>query len=387
MQPPCRICTHLTPPAAFNPRTLESRYKSPVTRRREYYEPRRCDAKVGTNSIYGFNSRFYNVDRPVNKIQELKSSVPNPDRPKCHDDGTEGLLKSPREVEMNDLKDAHCAVVTCLREMEKIKTFLEDENSWWKILKGRTIECCQQKLPHLHGVLDGSSVTLILLEEGTDEAPRRFVTSIPKKQNNIASSKFGTSRRDLTSETKSRIEHMDEYADSDTIPHYSLDVKSALIEVTSSDINNHEPTQRYVKRAVTSEQSIVASEFWTDGIQEDESEQKIPETSHKSKEIRNSTQHEDKEKRIDRSIVPPKEIRYGQTSRMFKDTLKPQEAFSNENIESKKNITNDFESNVDLSTEIPSRNVSSHKSRINTIKDRVKISLHSNKTNNKNFKV
>lgn len=59
--------------------------------------------------------------------------------------------------------------MTCLREMEKIKTFLEDKNSWWKILKGRKVDCCQQKLPHLHGVLDGLPVTLMLLEDGTDE--------------------------------------------------------------------------------------------------------------------------------------------------------------------------------------------------------------------------
>lgn len=72
-------------------------------------------------------------------------------------------------AKINDLKDAHHAVMTCLREMGKIKIFLEDENSWWKILKGRSVNCCQQKMPHLHGVLDGSSVTLMLLEEGTDE--------------------------------------------------------------------------------------------------------------------------------------------------------------------------------------------------------------------------
>ena len=73
------------------------------------------------------------------------------------------------ENKINDLKDAHNTIMTCLREMEKIKTFLEDENSWWKILKNRSVDCCQQKLPHLHGILDGASVTLMLLEEGTDE--------------------------------------------------------------------------------------------------------------------------------------------------------------------------------------------------------------------------
>lgn len=80
-EPPCRICTHLTSPAAFNPRTLKSLYKLPVTRRREYCEPRRCNAKVGTDLKYEFNSRSYNVDRVVNKIQELKRNVQDLDKP------------------------------------------------------------------------------------------------------------------------------------------------------------------------------------------------------------------------------------------------------------------------------------------------------------------
>lgn len=68
-----------------------------------------------------------------------------------------------------DLKNVRDTIDNCLWEMGKIKTFLENENSWWKLLKARSTDCCQQKLPHLHGVLDGSSVTLILLEEGTEQ--------------------------------------------------------------------------------------------------------------------------------------------------------------------------------------------------------------------------
>jgi len=83
---PCRICTHLTPPAAFNPRILESRYKSPVRRRRECYEPRRCNAKVGTDLKYEFKSCFYNVDRVANKIQKLKKKVQDLDGSKYYDE-------------------------------------------------------------------------------------------------------------------------------------------------------------------------------------------------------------------------------------------------------------------------------------------------------------
>ncbi|XP_018367111.1 PREDICTED: uncharacterized protein LOC108763744 [Trachymyrmex cornetzi] len=373
MEPPCRICTHLSPPAAFNPRTLESRYKSPVTRRREYCEPRRCNAKVGTDLKYEFKSHSYNVDRVVNKIQELKRNVQDLDGLKHHDE-TENLLEPFPENKINDLKDAHNTIMTCLREMEKIKTFLEDENSWWKILKNRSVDCCQQKLPHLHGVLDGSSVTLMLLEEGTDEAPHRFVTSTPKEKSKVTGPRFGTSPREWTNKAKQteqytnrQMEHMDEYADSYTTPHYSLDTTSALIEVTSTD--NYEPIQRYIKRAVMSEQNIVASEFWTEAQEDENDEQKTPETSHRFKETHDNIQYEDKEKRIGTSnIASPREMRYGQDTQItFENAMKPQETFSSENSENKKHITSDFESNVDLNTKIPSRNVSSHKPRAKAI--------------------
>ncbi|XP_018354522.1 PREDICTED: uncharacterized protein LOC108755778 [Trachymyrmex septentrionalis] len=369
MEPPC-ICTHLTPPAAFNPRTLESRYKSPVTRRREYCEPRRCNAKVGTDLKYEFKS--YSYDRVVNKIQGLKRNAQDLDGLNYHDE-TESLLEPFPDNKINDLKDAHNTIMTCLREMEKIKTFLEDENSWWKILKNRPINCCQQKLPHLHGVLDGSSVTLMLLEEGTDEVPRRFVTSTPKEKSKTTGPRFGTSPREWTNKgkqteqhTNHRMEHMDEYANSYTTPHYSLDTKSALIEVTTT---NSEPIQRYIKRAAINEQNIVASEFWTEAQEDGSYEQKIPETSHRFEEIHGNIQYEDKEKRIDTSnIMPPRDIPYGlDTQITFEDPIIPQETFSSANSEKKNHIMSDFESNVDLNTEIPSRNVSSHKPRVKAI--------------------
>ncbi|XP_036140484.1 uncharacterized protein LOC105838478 isoform X1 [Monomorium pharaonis] len=391
MEPPCRICTRVIQSAAFNPRTLESRYKSPVTRRREYYQPTTYNAKVGTDLVYEFNSGSYNVERGVNKIQELKRNVQDPDRPKCHDETNKFQEESLSESSMariNDLKEAHRAVITCLREMEKIKMFLEDENSWWKILKARSTDCCQQKMPHLHGVLDGASVTLMLLEEGTDETPRHFVTSMSKEESNVADSRFGTSSKELTSEAKRvkqytdrQPEHADEYENSYTIPYYSLDVQSALIEVTNT--NSYEPTQRYIKRAVMSDQSIAPSEFWTE-VQEDESAEhqrtktperlhsdeyqraKTPERSRRSKEIRD-IQYEAKEKIETSNIMPSREIRYDRNFQTtFEDPLKFQEASSRENNESKK-YTSDFESNVDLNTKIPARNMSSHKPRAKTI--------------------
>lgn len=83
-------------------------------------------------------------------------------------DSKKSLQELSPGVKIDELKDAHHAVTVCLREMEKIKTFLEDEKSWWKILQAHSADCCQQKLPHLHGFLDESLVTL-MLEEDTVE--------------------------------------------------------------------------------------------------------------------------------------------------------------------------------------------------------------------------
>ncbi|CAL1688214.1 unnamed protein product [Lasius platythorax] len=372
MEPPCKICTRLTPPAAFNPRTLENRYKSPVTRRRVFCEPRRCNAKVGTDLRSELDSRSYNVDRIVDKIQELKRNVQDLDGSKRDKKKIqqEDRLESLSNARISDLKNVHDAVENCLREMGKIKTFLENENSWWKLLKAHSADCCQQKLPHLHGILDGSSVTLILLEEGTDQFPRHFVIAKSQKRSNIAGSSFGTSSRELKSEqyTEPWKEHTEEYSDTYTVPYYNLDIKSTLIKVASMD--KHEPTQRYAKRAVTSKQSTVTSECWTEAQEGRSDEEKTPDRSPRSKETRDKMQFRDKKERTDRSnIVPPREIWYGQnTQTMFEDRLKPRKTFSSENTGSKKlAVTADFESNVDLSTELSPRNVTNHKPRTKTI--------------------
>lgn len=79
------------------------------------------------------------------------------------------------DTEITDLRDAHDAAENCLLDIERIRSFLADENSWWKMLKEQSVNCCQEKSPHLHGILNGSSVTLMLHEEGIDEV--RFLFS------------------------------------------------------------------------------------------------------------------------------------------------------------------------------------------------------------------
>lgn len=67
----------------------------------------------------------------------------------------------------------------------------------------------------------------------------------------------------------------------------------------SSD--GHESPQRYVKRAVTSKQSTVASDFWMEAQEGRSDEDKIPDRSPRSKEIRDKMQFQDKKRGTDRS--------------------------------------------------------------------------------------
>ncbi|XP_025153653.1 uncharacterized protein LOC112588335 [Harpegnathos saltator] len=246
------------------------------------------------------------------------------------------------------------------------------------MLKEQSVNCCQEKSPHLHGVLNGSSVTLMLREEGIDEAPRRF-TSTPKKGSNVAYFSFRNSRassREQTSEMKCAEQCTDppweERADECTVPCYSIDMKSTLIEVGSSERQADPQTQRYAKTATRSKQNTVASDIWTETREGRSGEQRAPDRPYRSKETRDRSQ-ERKEKRTDRSnVAPPREVWYGQNAEtMYEDTSRPRETFSSENTGSTKHITVDFTSNVDLNEDFPSRSATSHKPRTKMVTEKI----------------
>lgn len=65
--------------------------------------------------------------------------------------------------------------------------------------------------------------------------------------------------------------------------------------------DGHESPQRYAKRAVTSKQSTVTSEFWTEGQEGRSDEDKIPDRLPRSKKIRDKMQFPDKKKGTDKS--------------------------------------------------------------------------------------
>ncbi|XP_014468371.1 PREDICTED: uncharacterized protein LOC106741170 [Dinoponera quadriceps] len=216
----------------------------------------------------------------------------------------------------------------------------------------------------------------MLYEEGTDEIPHRS-TSSPRKETNIAHFSFQNSRistKERTREAKCRErckngpwqKRTEEY----TVPCYSIDMKSTLIEVGSSE--KYDPTQRYVETATRSKQNAVASDIWTEAQEDRSDEQKAPDQSYRSKEMRDKSQ-ERKEKRTERSnVTPSKEVRHGQNAEtMCEDTSRPRETFNSENTGNTKHITADFTSNVDLNSELPSGSTTSHKPRTKMVTEKI----------------
>lgn len=65
------------------------------------------------------------------------------------------------------------------------------------------------------------------------QLPRHFVITRSQKRNDIANSNFRTSSREFKNEQyiDPWKEHTEEYSDTYTVPHYSLDIKSTLIKV------------------------------------------------------------------------------------------------------------------------------------------------------------
>lgn len=96
-EPPCRICTRLARPTS-ELHSLQGRYKSSVTRRREYCEPSRCHAKVDTDLKSGFDSRYHNAGRVVNKIQELKRNVQDVEELKRHDKTVINIIRNRMKI-------------------------------------------------------------------------------------------------------------------------------------------------------------------------------------------------------------------------------------------------------------------------------------------------
>ncbi|CAL7946186.1 unnamed protein product [Xylocopa violacea] len=176
-----RCCTSTFPPITTTVvnQPQGSRYQRTIKTPINCCTLRKC--KYAKSQI---QSELFSTQRLLDKIQCLKKSIqdletaqeqfkPHIVKKKDVDCQTQGSQPS-------DLYSIREIVNNCIAEMTKLKAFLDDDNCWWKIFKKREFSCCEQKLPHLHGFLDGSMVTLKMLEEKMDP-DKDIVTSTPIK--------------------------------------------------------------------------------------------------------------------------------------------------------------------------------------------------------------
>ncbi|KAG7201607.1 hypothetical protein KM043_004348 [Ampulex compressa] len=241
LDPPRKCCARYPAPIASSTinqskqHPSEASYRSTLKRYEENCHLAKCKHVKGeTERQTRATSESLNVQRLIGKIQDLKKNIQNLEAAQQHlkSQGSEkkGTYSQTSEVPIADLNEARRALEVCLQEISKVKKFLDDENCWWKMLKDRETACCSQKLPHLHGFLDGTPVTLKLLEEAPSQFLDKFKTSTP----------LGSPRRihsdpaSLSSVAAKHVEqytdpwnHDAEYIDASTVPCKSLEFSGA----------------------------------------------------------------------------------------------------------------------------------------------------------------
>ncbi|XP_033318320.1 uncharacterized protein LOC117215869 isoform X1 [Bombus bifarius] len=192
----------ISPSAGNEPQSNRYQTIKPVT---ECCSLRKC--KYAKSQV---ETEFCNTQRLLDRIRHLKQSVQELEcaqqqiRPRVNERKdapcqTQDSLRS----DVNDFREI---LDNCIKEMTKLKRFFDDENFWWKIFKKRNFNCCEQKLPHLHGYLDGTMVTLKILEEKI-EPNDGFVTSTPVKSGSSShSAKPSTQKRKYREQDGDEVE-------------------------------------------------------------------------------------------------------------------------------------------------------------------------------------
>ncbi|XP_034172205.1 uncharacterized protein LOC117600637 isoform X2 [Osmia lignaria lignaria] len=162
----------------------DNRYQSSNRKPVEFCDLTKC--KYAKSQV---ENDICTTQRLLNKIQHLKKSIQDLESAQQNikvyrNSGYKDVPSQTEDPATSELNNARQIVNNCIAEMMKLKRFLEDENCWWKIFRKREFNCCEQKLPHLHGFLDGTMVTLKMLEETLD-VDKEFVTSTPIKSRSL----------------------------------------------------------------------------------------------------------------------------------------------------------------------------------------------------------
>ncbi|XP_024935595.1 uncharacterized protein LOC107274886 isoform X2 [Cephus cinctus] len=143
--------------------------QTPATRTR--YPERRCrNASTITDEVVQDITQRQ-IREILRKIHELKSNISEVDVPyhctkypcKRRSSTSVGQSQTPDKI-ITDV-DAARKALKCLEcKIRELRKFFENPDSYAKIMESRRIGCCQEKLPHLHGFLDGMQVTMKFLE-------------------------------------------------------------------------------------------------------------------------------------------------------------------------------------------------------------------------------
>ncbi|XP_076279110.1 uncharacterized protein LOC143208538 [Lasioglossum baleicum] len=171
-EPKRGCCAHTYSPAETHDQ--DYRYQSPSKKPQESCDLRKCKyAKLQAETT------FSNTQKLLDKIQKLKKSIQDLEAKqsynKVESNRQRDVLSQTNDFSVTDLKSARQVLNNCMAEIGKLKNFMDDDNCWWKMFKKMEFNCCDQKAPHLHGYLDGTMITLKLMEEG-----KNFVASTPK---------------------------------------------------------------------------------------------------------------------------------------------------------------------------------------------------------------
>ncbi|XP_076245972.1 uncharacterized protein LOC143186284 [Calliopsis andreniformis] len=332
-------CTHtFSPPStSIGNQQQDSRYQSPIRKPKENCDLRKC--KYAKSHA---ENEFCNTQRLLDKIQYLKKSIQDLEttqkrsvQKSCR---KKDALCQTENLTVTDLCGAREALSTCVTEMTKLKAFLDDDNCWWRIFKKREFTCCEQKSPHLHGYLDGTMVTLRMLED-TLGSDCNIATSTPIKSNSLELVSTKTEpeqkRKYIDQCTNTPGGEMKRYVDSSIDPRRSSEFGSKAPKSCQQNCpiscihNSHTPT--------------------------------IPGSSKKTEDERSPGDAEPRDKspigmdpRVSSVVQFPKELFYTKSSVDFGSrSSRPKYTFSSENTADRRILAADMSTSMDILTNPP----------------------------------
>ncbi|XP_076629872.1 uncharacterized protein LOC143346035 [Colletes latitarsis] len=329
-------CANTFSPISTIDNQQDNRYRSTIRKPKESCDLRKCKyAKSQAETTY------CNTQKLLDKIQNLKKSIQEAEntqsRSKQGNSKRRDVPSQTQELKITDLNAAREVVNDCIMQMTKLKTFLNDENCWWKLFKTLEFDCCEQKLPHLHGYLDGTMVTLKMLEETLDKDDN-FTTSTPIKSNSLTTV-------DSNAVPERKKQFREQYIDSceeDTRKYKDSGIGPSL-SFQLNDSNSHESCQRNCPFSCTSENQSKAPD-----IKDEETNNLITFDSEPPERSEMMEKFVGTEARISSIVKLPRELRFGRSSTELGETSRIRTTFSSENTANRKIIAADISTSTDL---------------------------------------